>query len=116
MSDNLARVTQFPKSYPEETLSSSTTTRAPARVEEVLRYYGDAFGVAAPPRVAREVTSLLSDGVDADMLLEIIDEASVAPRPSWCYARAIISRCLAEGVKTCADYYERQIRWKYLRH
>ena len=73
-------------------------------------YYRDCFGTLCPPRVQRELNSFLHVGMEEGVILEAMDEASIAPRPSWLYARAILSRCHAEGVHTVDAYYERQIR------
>lgn len=46
-------------------------------------------------------------------LIEIAIEASEeVARPSWAYARKILSNCLAEGVYNEAQYNERQARFR----
>ena len=120
MSDNLARIsTLFPQTpdIPENTNrtqqsdSNSVTTTTRARANKVASYYRECLGNPCPPRAQREIIYWIRDGIDPDMICEALDEASMAPRPSWLYARAIITRCIAEGVKTIGDYYDRQIAW-----
>lgn len=121
MSDNTARVTLLPhtpitqenRENTSSQLLSSTTTRARANMVE--NYYQECFGFRCPPRAEREIITWIRDGVDAEMIMEAMDEATMAPRPSWLYARAIVNRCIAEGVKTIGDYYDRSIKWQYRR-
>ena len=121
MSDNYARaaVTPFPRtSYPqkngeEPSVSDLVTTTTRARAKKVESYYRECFGLPCPPRAQREITWWIRDGVDPDMICEAMDEATMAPRPSWLYARAIVERCRAEGVRTIDAYYERQAAWQY---
>ena len=92
--------------------SLSTTTRARA-IMKLGVYYREVFGTAACPPVAqREISYFLGRGMEEDVICEAMDEASLAPRPSWRYARAVLDRCLSEGVKTVDAYYERRARWE----
>jgi len=102
-----------------QSLSSSTTgARACARtresaVEEIAQYYCDTFGAPkAPPVVIRECEFALEQGMSWQLILITMDEAALAPRPSWAYARAIIRRLLGEGVLTPDAYAQRQARWQ----
>lgn len=102
----------------EEELSnslSSTTTRTRARAharEEVEQYYCDTFGAAVTPPVAvRQIDYALERGMLPEVIMTAIDEAALAPRPSWAYARAIIQRLLAEGVLTPEAYGRRQAQF-----
>lgn len=123
--DNLSlKITPFPQTpNPEndnqrEELSnslSSTTTRACARTrarDEVDQYFCDTFGTATVPPVAvRQIDYALERGMAPELVMTALDEAAVAPRPSWAYARAIIQRLLGEGVLTPDAYAQRQARW-----
>ena len=93
--------------------SSTTRVRAHARArDEVEQYYCDTFGTAAMPPVAiRQIDYAFEQGMSPDLIMTAIDEAALAPRPSWAYARAIIQRLLAEGVLTPEAYTERQARF-----
>lgn len=92
-------------------LTSSTTTRARAR-EELERYYCDTFGAPkAPPVAVRQMDYALEQEMSPEVIMTAIDEAALAPRPSWAYARAIIQRLLAEGVRTPEEYAKRQAKF-----
>ena len=92
--------------------SLCTTTRARA-IMKLSVYYREVFGTAACPPVAqREISYFLGRGMTEDVICEAMDEASLAPRPSWRYARAVLDRCLSEGVKDIDAYYERRVRWE----
>lgn len=94
---------------------SSSTTRACARTRaraEVEQYYCDTFGApTAPPVAIRQMDYALEHGMEPELIMTAIDEAALAPRPSWAYARAIIQRLLAEGVLTPEAYAQRQARF-----
>ena len=96
-------------------LSSSTTrVRAHARERaEIEQYYCDTFGAPkAPPVAIREIDFALEHGLEPALIMTAMDEAAMAPRPSWAYARAIIRRLLGEGVLTPDAYAQRQARWQ----
>ena len=120
MSDNLARVQPFPRTpfpkehgeYIDNSVSDSVSTTTRARANMVATYYTECLGTHCPPVARREIMCWLREGVDPDMICAALDEASMAPRPSWLYASAIVKRCIEEGVKTVGDFYERQVRWK----
>ena len=81
-------------------------------VEEVADYYCETFGAPVMPPVAkRQCILALEQGLDASLVYTAIDEAALAPRPSWAYAAAILRRLCAEGCFTAAAYEERQERW-----
>lgn len=98
--------------------SSTTRTHASTRTREeqdlaaVARHYEACLGVRCPPPAMRQLAMYLHDGIEAAMLMQALEDASEAPRPSWAYARAIIEACIREGVTTIEDYYGRQISWR----
>ena len=123
---NAMKITLFPQTpFTQEneelsqelsnSLSSSTTrVRAHARERaEIEQYYCDTFGAPKVPPVAiREIDFALEHGLDPALIMTAMDEAAMAPRPSWAYARAIIRRLLGEGVLTPDAYAHRQARWQ----
>ena len=108
------------------TLSTSTTTRARARNEEtdnektlenvwktdIAQYYLDTFGVKMPPVAKADVNDALEAGLEPVLVFRALDEAAIAPRPSWAYARAILRRLVNEGCLTEAAYNARQRKWQ----
>ena len=102
-----------PRTIDENSVSQLLSTTTRARANMVESYYTQCFGNPCPPRAQREILCWLKDGIDENMLMEAMDEATMAPRPSWLYARAIVLRCINEGVKTVDAFYERQIRWQH---
>ena len=125
MSNTTATITPFPhtpfsqenerneNSVSNSVTSSTTRLRARTRVrEEIEQYYCDTFGAPkAPPVAIREIEYALDAGLAPELIQTAIDEAALAPRPSWAYARAIIRRLLGEGVLTPEAYAQRQARW-----
>ena len=100
--------------------SLSTTTRAREEVlEEIAEYYCATFGTQTMPPIAeRRCLSAMAAGMDEGLIYNAIDEAAMAPRPSWAYANAIITRLMQEEVFTWDAYEERQQRWqaRHYRH
>lgn len=98
--------------------SLTTSARACARtreeaLEEIAEYFCDTFGAPVMPPVARrQCMAAMSQGLEPSLVFTAIDEAALAPRPSWAYAAAILRRLCAEGVLTQAAYFDRQERWQ----
>lgn len=103
-------------------VSESLTTGARARVrvreetEEIIdgysAYYCETFGTLTCPPVAKQrMRMCLSSGMDPYLIQTAMDEAAMAPRPSWAYANAILMRLLQEDCLTLEAYEQRQIRW-----
>ena len=129
MSINSAAIYPFPQTpIPEneeneknsvsQSVSSSTTTRARAReeIEEIIEdlsgYYCETFGTAACPPVARQRMRIcLHAGMDPQLIATAMDEAAMAPRPSWAYAQAILMRLQQESCLTPEAYEQRQLQW-----
>ena len=115
--------TQVYEESGSQSVSNSVThysrTRAYTREEheefvdvDVAEYYCSAFGAAVMPPVAKGLCiSALERGLEQSLIYTAIDEASVAPRPSWNYAAAIIRRLVEEGCLTADAYLDRQERW-----
>lgn len=84
--------------------------RARAReMAEIERYFCDTFGAAKLPPVAiRQITIALDQGMDYQLIMTAMDEAALAPRPSWAYAAAILRRLCCEGCWTPDAYRKRQ--------
>lgn len=80
--------------------------------EDLAEYYCSAFGTPIMPPVAKSLCMRALDaGMEQSLLYVAIDEASIAPRPSWNYAAAILRRLLEEKCLTGEEYIERQERW-----
>lgn len=104
------------------TSTSSTTTRARARVREedaaarvweadIAAYYQSTFGAALPPVAKRDIDAAMEAGIEPPVIMICIDEAALAPRPSWAYARAILRKLVSEGCCTEEQYHQRQRAW-----
>lgn len=105
---------------------SSSTTRTRARNEEtandettenvwktdIAQYYFDTFGVKMPPVAKFDVNDAIEAGLEPVLVFRALDEAAIAPRPSWAYARAIIKRLINENCLTESAYNARQAKWK----
>lgn len=93
----------------------SSTARARTRTREefvrVLQYAAEALQLRPGPVLQRDVYDALADGMEADTLIACIQEAEVAPRPSWGYARAVIRRCRQSRILTMDDWEKDRNRW-----
>ena len=83
---------------PRETVStSSTSTDAGARARERdidnLIDYARGAGMEDTPAVRALVVRYLRAGVEMGLLMAAMDDTMLAPRPSWRYWTAIVSRC-----------------------
>ena len=56
------------------------------------------------PWMQRQFKSLLEEGFEYLMLVEVISQTSHAPRPSWAYLAAILRRCRASGIFSLVDF------------
>lgn len=101
---------------------SSSTTRVRAREDDettrrvweadLTQYFHDTFGAPCSPLARRDMAAAMEAGLDPQLIVIAMDEAALAPRPSWAYARAILRRLIDEGVQTEQDYEARQRRWR----
>lgn len=103
-------------------VSESLTTGARARtreeiIDEYAGYYCETFGTLTCPPVAKQRMRIsLNAGMDPELIRTAMDEAAMAPRPSWAYANAILMRLLQEECFTLDAYEQRQIRWANRKH
>lgn len=64
------------------------------------------------PFMLRDLTEWLQiSRVEPLMLSKALSDTLRAPRPSWVYFRAIVTRCISEGVTTVKGYEERTLRF-----
>lgn len=84
--------------------SSSTTTRARAReaeinvnVESIRTMYRDAIGSEMTPMCEKQLRRQLENGIPYIFFHYALEETSMAPRPSWRYTQAIITRLVQQG-------------------
>ena len=128
MNNNALKIYPFPHTpNPEneenervsKSVSESLTTgaRACARTREEIidgysAYYCETFGTLTCPPVAKQRMRICLDaGMEPHLIQTAMDEAAMAPRPSWAYANAILMRLLQEDCLTLDAYEQRQIRW-----
>lgn len=77
-------------------------------MDETYSYYCDVFGrQRVAPSVRRDMVSAIDAGMEPAVLMAAMDAATQAAAPSWAYARAVIVRCLSEGVLTLDAYNAR---------
>lgn len=84
-------------------------------VEQVAEMYQDALGRRIPAFVVQEVLTLLSSGIQADMICAVLAYTAAAPRPSWIYARTVIEKQAAMGARTAADFNGNCSSWRAAR-
>lgn len=77
-------------------------------MDELYAYYCDAFDrQRVAPSVRRDMAAAIDGGMEPAVLMAAMDAATQAAAPSWAYARAVIIRCIAEGVCTLEAYNAR---------
>lgn len=82
------------------------------QLEELTRHICYELGTRALPFMHREMHQFcFEDGVELAMMYRALESTLKAPRPTWAYFRAIIIRCINEGVTT-----ERQFSQRTLNH
>ena len=78
-------------------------------LEDLLHQISYELGTRPLPFMRRELALWLENCHVSHLMLELIlSDTLLAPRPSWAYFRAIVQRCLCEGVTTFEAYKERQ--------
>lgn len=70
------------------------------QAEHLAKFYAEECGFRQLPWMKREFLEYLNLGFEMDMLREVIHRTARAPRPSWAYLSAIISRCDQNGIYT----------------
>lgn len=84
--------------------TSSTSGRKPSEndiassIVFLKETYQECLKAPMPVPVERRITDALIRGVPFEYFSYALTEASYAPRPSWRYAEAIVSRCIRERV------------------
>ena len=106
---------------PRESVSTSSTStdardagaRVCARERDIdnLIDYARGAGMEDTPAVRALVVRYLRAGVEMGLLMAAMDDTMLAPRPSWRYWTAIVSRCMREGVTTLEGWMYRQERY-----
>ena len=71
-------------------------------------YWKLATGNTFPPAARRCFADALAWHYEPELLVEVIDQTSAAPRPSWAYCNAIMQRLFADEISTLAQYREAQ--------
>lgn len=82
-------------------------------MDELYAYYCDAFDrQRVAPSVRRDMAAAIDGGMEPAVLMAAMDAATQAAAPSWAYARAVIVRCLSEGVLTLDAYNARTAAYR----
>ena len=80
------------------------------QLEELTREICYELGTRPLPFMMREMRQFcFQDGVELGMMYQAMESTLRAPRPTWSYFRAIICRCIAEGVTTEKQFAERSL-------
>lgn len=107
--------------------TSSSTTRAGARActrEEIelreqqlerLMAYAKDGGLPDTPAMRAYNRRLLDADMSIRVLMSVMDETMMAPRPTWHYYAAIIRKLEAQGIRMYYQWEERQARYRAFR-
>lgn len=69
-----------------------------------VQYFEESFCTRAGFSMKTDVREAILRGMTDDVIISCIQEAERAPRPSWGYARAVMNRCLEQGILTAEDW------------
>ena len=103
MQNNIRALHSQEKDYSVLTTSARARARTRESVEDLGDYAADALGWnRVPPVVLGDIGRFLDQGMDPFVIMTAIDEASIAPRPSW-NGRAVDRRVLVRLVRPGAQ-------------
>lgn len=100
--------------------TSSTTTRTRAREEiahdeqqiDRLMHYAKDGGLPDTPAMRAYNRRLMDGGMSIRVMMAVMDETMMAPRPTWHYYAAIMRRLESQGVKMWYQWEQRQARFR----
>lgn len=101
--------------------TSSTTTRAREEIElreqqlDRLMVYAKDGGLPDTPAMRAYNRRLLDAAMSIRVLMAVMDETMMAPRPTWHYYAAIIRKLEAQGIRMYYQWEERQARYRAYR-
>lgn len=101
----------------ETSTSTSTSTTTRVRACDVLEHAGRC-GLQPSPRMADWIGRICSNSwIEPEVLIEILNETSEAPRPSWRYFGAIVQQVLPhdDSTYTLAQWNQRQAEWERMK-
>lgn len=108
---NTARNNIIPMTTTTTTSSSSVHTQ-PGVSDDQLRIliaYNEILG-DMPSQVGHFLTELMADGMEADVIINAINDTAWAPRPSPRYLRGILLRYQDDEINTMEDLRRNQSR------
>lgn len=111
--DNCNNVVVLLRARARERSDLKATEKYMREVEAFADYWRAAVGTQLPPVGRGEIADMLDVGMDAELIAEVIDQTSMAPRPSWAYAHAILDRLFFSKIFTIEAYRDEQFRRKY---
>ena len=79
-----------------------------AAISKIKQVYEKNIGLITPT-VVDDINSFLDDGIEDELVTEAIREAVFNNARNWSYARATISDCLINGIKTKEQFKARKI-------
>lgn len=74
-----------------------------AQAQKLAFLFAHECGFRVLPWMERKFSELLNEGFEYNLLMQFVAETAEAPRPSWAYYRAIVSRCRDNDVYTVAQ-------------
>ena len=78
--------------------NSETNQRTDSQVNALVEEYCRECGFTRLPWMKQEISQLVNEGFEIDLLQEVIARTARAPRPSWAYFSAIIRSCRIAGL------------------
>ena len=76
-------------------------------LNNLSKYWADNTAQTLLPFQLRQLSSWLSQ-ISEDVIMLAIDDTMLAPSPSWRYLAAIMRRCIAQGIRSSADWEQAQ--------
>lgn len=90
--------------YHEKRANEADTINLEALARKLSIAFSHECGFRQLPWMQRGFYQLLDEGFDFNMLLHVVFQTSMAPRPSWAYLQAIIRRARLNDAYTERDF------------
>lgn len=74
------------------------------QVKKCLKYYESVTGIMPLPLIQTEIQDYLGQKIQSDLICTAIQEAVNKNITQWSYIKAILERCLQDGIYTAEDF------------
>lgn len=80
------------------------------QVKKCLKYYESVTGIMPLPLIQTEIQDYLGQKIQSDLICTAIQEAVNKNITQWSYIKAILERCLQDGIYTAEDFTSKKYK------